>query len=426
MYLPALSRPAIVIAILFTVSQGAAIHPQNDRIKCRKTEVAVLGAGISGITAAQALANASVDDFVIVERNDHIGGRVAHTNFGTDPNGSPYTVELGANWIQGLAVPGGAENPIWRLVKKHGVNNTLSNFSSLLTYDEKGPAEYLQLFEDYSAAQSAASQTAAKLMINNLQDMSGRAGLSLGEWRPGNNMKAQAVEWSQWDLETISPPEQSSLLFGAASDNATYNRYGDDNSLSTDQRGFNAFIIGEAKEFLSENDSRLLLNTTVSSIEYSDNGVRVILNEDNNECIEAEYAICTFSLGVLQSQVVDFKPDLPDWKREAIESFRMGTYTKIFLQFNETFWDPDTEYFLYADPNTRGWYPIFQSLSAPGFFEGSNIVFVTVLGPQSAHVENQSDEETKDEILAVLRSMFPDAHVPEPTSIMYPRWSKEE
>lgn len=67
--------------------------------KCRKTSVVVLGAGLAGITAAQAMSNASMTDFVIVDVNSYIGGRVAHTTFGKDPEGNPYTVELGANWV---------------------------------------------------------------------------------------------------------------------------------------------------------------------------------------------------------------------------------------------------------------------------------------------------------------------------------------
>ena len=52
----------------------------------------------------------------------------------------------------------------------------------------------------------------------------------------------------------------------------------------------------------------------------------------------------------------------------------MGTYTKIFMQFNESFWPKDNEFFLYADPKERGYYPLFQALDAPGFVEGSNVL----------------------------------------------------
>jgi polyamine oxidase len=144
---------------------------------------------------------------------------------------------------------------------------------------------------------------------------------------------------------------------------------------------------------------------------------------EDGSCVEAAYAICTFSLGVLQNEVVAFEPELPDWKQTSIATFQMGTYTKIFLQFNETFWDPDTQFFLYASPTQRGYYPVWQSLTPEGFIPGSNILFVTVVGRESYRVESQDDEDTKAEILEVLREMFPDVDVPEPTAFMYPRWS---
>ena len=87
-------------------------------------------------------------------------------------------------------------------------------------------------------------------------------------------------------------------------------------------------------------------------------GVAVQLHGD--ECLESEHAICTFSLGDVQIEVVNFDPPLPTWKSEPIESFQMGTYTKIFFQFNETCWDPDTQFFLYANPDQRGRFPVWQ------------------------------------------------------------------
>lgn len=106
---------------------------------------------------------------------------------------------------------------------------------------------------------------------------------------------------------------------------------------------------------------------------------------------------------------------------------QMGTYTKIFLQFppDRQFWDEGTQFFLYADPIERGWYPVWQSLSGPGFLPGSGILFVTAISTQSYRAEAQSDDATKDEVMAVLRSMFGAQNVPEPIDFMYPRWSTE-
>ena len=106
----------------------------------------------------------------------------------------------------------------------------------------------------------------------------------------------------------------------------------------------------------------------------------------------------------------------------------MATYTKIFLQFpaNKVFWDTSTQFFLYADPFTRGYYPLWQSLDGPGFLVGSGILFVTVVNEQSYTAESQTDAETKTQVLAVLRNMFGAANVPEPIAFMYPRWTTTE
>lgn len=403
---------------------GSPVARRNETA-CRKTKVAILGAGVAGVTAAQALSNASVTDFIIVERNNYIGGRVAHTTFGSKPDGSgPYTVELGANWIQGLGSPGGPENPIWTLGKKYNISNTYSNYSSILTYDETGANDFSSVLDTWEETYSVAEANAGTALSENLQDLSARTGLSIADWKPKKDMQAQAVEWWSWDWETAIPPEQSSFVFGVAGNNLTFNQFSDENNFVTDQQGFNRFVIGEANEYLTANDSRVLLERLVTGVTYSQDGVTVELDDD--ECIEAEHAICTFSLGVLQNEVVEFDPPLPTWKTEAIESFQMGTYTKIFFQFNETFWDPETQFFLYADPDQRGRYPVWQSLSTTGFLPGSNIIFATVVGPQSYEVEQQSDEETKADALQVLRAMFPDKEIPEPIAFMYPRWSQEE
>ncbi|CAG9983687.1 unnamed protein product [Clonostachys byssicola] len=417
---------AVAASLLLPLGVDSAALPRRDNSTgtCRKTKVAILGAGVAGVTAAQALANASVSDFVIVDRNDYIGGRVTHTQFGKKADGTPYTVELGANWFQGLGVTNGPENPIWTLGKKYGINNTYSNYSSILSYDEKGPSDYLELMDKWDEAYAVCQTESGNILTENLQDVSVRAGLSLAGWRPQKDMHAEAIEWWGWDFNAAQPPESSSLLFGVAGENATFNHFSDENNFVWDQRGFNAMINGEAKEFLKDGDDRLMLSKKVTTINYSDDSVQVQM--EDGSCIEAEHAICTFSLGVLQNEVVKFEPELPQWKMEAIQSFSMSTYTKIFLQFNETFWDENTQFFLYADPHERGRYPVFQSLTGPGFHEGSNIIFVTVTADQAYVVENQTDEETKAEVMEVLRSMFPGVQIPEPTAFFYPRWNHQE
>ena len=89
--------------------------------------------------------------------------------------------------------------------------------------------------------------------------------------------------------------------------------------MSIDQRGFKEFIQAEAAEFLQP--SQVRYNSTVTNIMYSESGVSVTLAD--GETLEADYALCTFSLGVLQHDDVAFEPPLPSWKQEAIQSMDM-------------------------------------------------------------------------------------------------------
>ena len=106
--------------------------------------------------------------------------------------------------------------------------------------------------------------------------------------------------------------------------------------MSVDPRGFKTLVQLEAQSFLGHDQLRL--NSTVTMISYSANGVLVTL--EDGQTLTADYAICTFrqvsgfsyaskiadvqvSLGVLQHQDIRFVPPLPWWKQEAIHSMTM-------------------------------------------------------------------------------------------------------
>ncbi|CAD6247006.1 unnamed protein product [Miscanthus lutarioriparius] len=78
--------------------------------------VIVVGAGMSGISAAKRLSDAGITDLLILEATDHIGGRMHKKNF------AGINVDVSANWVEG--VNGGKMSPI--------VNSTLKlrNFRS--------------------------------------------------------------------------------------------------------------------------------------------------------------------------------------------------------------------------------------------------------------------------------------------------------
>lgn len=68
------------------------------------------------------MAENGVEDMVILEASDRIGGRIRKEDFGG------VSVELGAGWIAGV---GGKEsNPVWELARQSGLRTCFSDYSN--------------------------------------------------------------------------------------------------------------------------------------------------------------------------------------------------------------------------------------------------------------------------------------------------------
>ena len=128
-----------------------------------------------------------------------------HTTFGKNPKGKPYVVELGANWVQGLRSQDGTENPIWTFAKEYKIRNKYSNYSSISTFNETGAVDFTPLLDEFEEAWTIFEQEAGRLLTDNLQSMSMRAGTSLAGWKAKKNMAAQAVEWWMWGKSAQEP-----------------------------------------------------------------------------------------------------------------------------------------------------------------------------------------------------------------------------
>lgn len=77
---------------------------------------------VVGIMAAKVLADNGVEDFLILEAADRIGGRLMKHQF------AGLTVEGGGGWVAGVA--GTKMNPVWELAKKHSLRICYSDYSN--------------------------------------------------------------------------------------------------------------------------------------------------------------------------------------------------------------------------------------------------------------------------------------------------------
>ncbi|CAO3618205.1 unnamed protein product [Cunninghamella blakesleeana] len=375
------------------------------------TKVAILGGGVAGISASLNFTLSGMHDFVLVEARDVLGGRAQNVKLGNT------TIELGCNWVQGLG-----SNPINGLREKYNLKTAPTDYADITYLDQNGKkVNGTAKNDEFYAKYDKLQEMSLERVKNNQVDLAGRTSLLLAGWRAENPVE-DAIEYFGYDWEMGETPELSSSVYTSINDEA-YNDFGpnaDEDVMCIDQRGFRHIFLEEAKRVFKPNDKRLKLNTLVDTIEYTDK--KVIIHTDKDTII-ADYALTTFSVGVLQNRDVKWKPEMPDWKLEGLFGFHLATYTKIFLNFPKQFWD-NTEFTLYGNPVSRGLYSVWQNMNAPGYFpQGGkdNIFMVTVTQDYAYAVEAMTDEQVKDELMEVLRKMY--GHdIPEPTDIIFPRW----
>lgn len=127
----------LAVVLFFVLGPGAAAGSVAGRQCDSDTEVLILGAGIAGIAAAKTFSERKVTDFLILEAQDKIGGRVKNTVLK-----SGVRVELGANWIQGIDPAQPEKHPLWEIAQRCGglggrYQKTFSN-GTIHAFDEDG------------------------------------------------------------------------------------------------------------------------------------------------------------------------------------------------------------------------------------------------------------------------------------------------
>ncbi|MFT6397933.1 MAG: monoamine oxidase [Bradymonadia bacterium] len=304
------------------------------------SRVAVIGAGMAGLTAASRLSEAGLV-VTVWEARDRIGGRL-HTDASL---GLP--LDLGASWIHG---PLG--NPLTGLADELGLERVESDETSVIRGEGGREVGMLGAPAWLDSVMTAASAGVEVEELNRAY---------FAEVFPDRGIGYEGTD----------------VLF---------------------PNGY-----AEILEALP-GDYELELSRPVVRVSASESGVELESEDGTAQTFDA--VIVTVPLGVLKAGTIGFEPALSTEKLAAIERMGMGVLDKLYLLFDEPFWDDETNIITIENGRPEGQFNFWLNLHRPFGVP----VLVAFHGGAPAHaLSSLSDEEMLEAALETLRGAYPSA-----------------
>ncbi|MCX5563474.1 FAD-dependent oxidoreductase [Streptomyces sp. NBC_00038] len=322
--------------------------------------VTVVGAGFAGLGCARALTDAGVR-VTVLEGRDRTGGRAWTKQIAGVP------AEMGASWIHDWR--GG--NPVGRLLKQSGGRSSTFDYESVDGEDKAAMAE----LQPYTRK------------VNDAADPDTTA---IGDLLP--DKPSAALRWAANETYTQEYAAEPDQIAVSALEEGTGGSGGD--VLLPD--GYDK-LIAEV-----QGDIKVRTGATVTGVRHDSTGTTLTL--DGGEEIEADHTVITVPIGVLKAGRIAFDPPLPDEKQQAIDALGAGLLDKLWLEFDEVFWDRDAsviEWFDHDDPGLWAYWINGHKAFGKPVLLGFNA------GAYAHRLAEHTDQQVVTSALTALRGMYP-------------------
>ncbi|MBO0841820.1 MAG: FAD-dependent oxidoreductase [Nocardioides sp.] len=283
------------------------------------TRVIVVGAGIAGLTAANALTTAGVE-CVVVEARERIGGRLRTVEV------DGHVADLGGAWIHHPD-----DNVLTEWAALAGVPVVADSSGTGFTGADLGERRTL------TAAELAGTGYAV------FGPVSEQVRRDLAAGRPDTSAAAAVDAYLRTTALTGPDHDRMRQLMAAMVEQDGAGPFDD---ISARWALTEDMFVGDVVDDLPVGGYRSLLAPLAarSSIRQG-HPVRRIVRTDDGVTVEGDgwaehgtHAVVTVPLGVLKARTIEFVPPLPPERQEAIGRTGFGTLEKVILAFEEPFW----------------------------------------------------------------------------------------
>lgn len=362
----------------------------------REVDVAVIGAGIAGLAAAEAVTRAGLS-CVVLEARDRVGGRVW-----TSTQWPDLPVDLGASWIHGTE-----GNPVYDEANRFGIATAVFDVGS---FDGAGSAEYYSptgIPTDADQLDALVARVTRHLQDAAAADGSGRTSLraAIDKLPPalGDLARTPAVAAALTDYAGD---------YGATPDELALSALDEEDSFGGAQRIFPGGYGQLAQRLADQLPVELNAAVTAVSLTAADH----VAVDTAGGRWRAAKVIVTVPLGVLKSGAIRFDPPLPVGHTRAIDRLGFGRFEKLVLRFDIAFWDDVDQIQVSGRPGApfTGWYNLARVTGAPALMAING-------GAAAAAVEEMTVERQSDLAAEVLAGIYPGRFRP-PLAAQASRW----
>ncbi len=353
----------------------------------------VLGAGIAGIAAARALADAD-QPVTVLEARDRIGGRV----YTRRDLVSGVPVEMGAEYLHGEGVPQ------WEIVNKLGLKTL---------HWTKLDDSLVRLEDDRLLTMRQARETVPTFDITRSWDLPDVPPHPEDEDLHRYLSKIQFTnDQLQYTRRSFANATGESIHHISAT--AALEDMRDDSVGTQDWRVLNGY--DTVVHFLALGiDVRL--NTVVAAVKWHDGGVTVTTAD--GKTFEAERAIIALPVGVLTSGSIQFDPPLPGDKTNALRALAMGPGMKMVYVFDEPIL-PEGITALYSKHNPPMWWS--PTFGQPHAKQHAITAFAT--GDWARELYQLGEQGMINKGLATLRAEL-GTTLPDPAHVTVQDWTND-